>query len=184
VTQKVARVAIVIKVPFYSAAQYDLKVIFSPVAYLDDSEAHQVLDTVVKNVCNNVSFLANIGRAELVTRIFYMFVAGVSCVKHKGFHEEREWRVIYSPNRQVSQLIDSSIETIGGVPQAVYQLPLDAKRAAALADLDLYRMLDRVIIGPSFYPWVMYDAFVKALSKGGLTDAHKRVVSSDIPIRS
>jgi hypothetical protein len=86
--------------------------------------------------------------------------------------------------RQVSQLIDSSIETIGGVPQAVYRLPLDAKLAAALADLDLYRMLDRVIIGPSFYPWVMYDAFVKALSKGGLTDAHNRVVSSDIPIRS
>ena len=181
---KVARVAIVIRVPFYSAAQDDLKVMFSPVAYLNESEAHQVLNAVVRNVCNNVSFLANIGRAELVARIFNMFVAAVSCIKHKGFHEEREWRVIYSPNRLTSQLIDSSIETIGGVPQVVYRLPLDATRAAALADLDLYRMIDRVIIGPSVYPWVMYDAFVKVLSKSGLSDAHKRVVRSDIPIRS
>ena len=181
---KVARVAIVIRVPFYSAAQDDLKVFFSPVTYLDESEAHQVMDAVVKNVYNNPGFLANISRAELVTRVFNMFVASVSCVKHEGFHEEREWRVIYSPNRQASQLIDSSIETIGGVPQVVHRLPLDAKRAAVLADLDLYRILDRVIIGPSSYPLVMHDAFVKALSKGGLTDARNRVVSSDIPIRS
>ena len=171
---KVARVAIVLRVPFYSAAQDDLKVIFSPVAYLAESEAHQILDAVVRNVCNDASFLATIDRAELVTRIFYMFVAGVSCLKHKGFHEEREWRVIYSPYRLTSQLINSSIETIGGVPQVVFQLPLDATRAAALADLDLYRMLDRVIIGPSSYSWVMHDAFVKALSNGGLADAHKR----------
>jgi hypothetical protein len=181
---RVARVAIVLRVPSYSAAQDDLKVIFSPVAYLDESEAHQALDAVIRNVCNNVGFLANISRAELVTRIFNVFVTGVSCLKHKGFHEEREWRVIYSPNRLASQLIDWSIETVGGVPQVVYRFPLDGTRAAALADLDLNRIIDRVIIGPSFYPWVMYDAFVKALIQGGLTDAHKRVFSSDIPIRS
>jgi hypothetical protein len=181
---KVARVAIVIKVPFYSAAQDQLKIIFSPVAYLNESESHQVLDAVVKNVCCNVSLLASIDRSDLVARIFNMFVAGVSCVKHKGFHEEREWRVIYFPNRNTSSLIDSSTETIGGVPQVVYRLPLDGTRAAVLADLDICHMIDRVIIGPSFYPLVMYDAFVKALSAGGLIDAHKRVVRSDIPIRS
>src|SRR5215471_4824612 len=104
--------------------------------------------------------------------------------KHEGFGEEREWRVIYSPNRVRSDLVDPSIETVGGVPQVVHRLPLDAARSEALADLDLYRMLDRLIIGPSSYPWVMYDAFIKALSAAGMTDAHNRVVVSGIPIRS
>ena len=119
-----------------------------------------------------------------MANIFNIFVAIVTCVKHAGFYEEREWRAMYSPNRHPSALIDASIETVRGVPQVVYQLPLDAARSDALADLDLYRMLDHLIIGPSFYPWVMYDAFVKALSAAGVTDASNRVVVSGIPICS
>jgi hypothetical protein len=180
----VARVALVIKVPHYSEGQDALNVIFSPVAYLDEKGAQTALATITQNVCNNVSFLSTISRAQLVANIFNMFVAMVTCVKHEGFHEEREWRIIHSPNRHRSALIDSSIETVRGVPQVVYRLPLDATWAAALADLDLYHMLDRVIIGPSFYPWVMYDAFVRALSGAGMTDAPNRVVVSGIPIRS
>ena len=180
----VARVALVIKVPSYSAGQNALKVIFSPVAYLDEKGAHNALETVIQNVCASTSFLATIARTELVGWIFNMFVAGVTCLKHEGFGEEREWRVIYSPNRVRSDLVDPSIETVGGVPQVVHRLPLDAARSEALADLDLYRMLDRLIIGPSSYPWVMYDAFIKALSAAGMTDAHNRVVVSGIPIRS
>ena len=76
------------------------------------------------------------------------------------------------------------METVRGVPQVVYQLPLDAARSDALADLDLCRILDRLIIGPSSHPWVMYDGFVKALTAAGVTDAHNRVVVSGIPIRS
>ena len=180
----VARVALVIKVPHYSAGQDALKVIYSPVAYLDEKGVHITLATIIQNVCNDVSFLATISREQLVANIFNMFVAVVTCVKHEGFHEEREWRIIYSPNRHPSALIDSSMETVRGVPQVVYQLPLDAARSDALADLDLCRILDRLIIGPSSYPWVMYDGFVKALTAAGVTDAHNRVVVSGIPIRS
>jgi DUF2971 family protein len=180
----VARVALVIKVPHYSEGQDALKVIFSPVAYLDERGVHGTLATIIQNVCNNASFLANISPDQLVANIFNMFVALVTCVKHEGFHEEREWRIIYSPNRHPSALIDSSIETVRGVPQAVYRLPLDAAQSDVLADLDLCQMLDRLIIGPTSYPWVMYDAFVKALSAAGVTDASNRVVVSGIPIRS
>jgi hypothetical protein len=180
----VARVALVVRVPNYSEGQDALKVIYSPVAYLNEKGVHVALATIIQNVCNNLSFLATISRPQLVANIFNMFVALVTCVKHEGFHEEREWRIIYAPNRHPSALIDSSIETVRGVPQVVYQLPLDAARSDALADLDLYRMLDHLIIGPSFYPLVMYDAFVKALSAAGVTDAPNRVVVSGIPIRS
>jgi len=36
-------------------------------------------------------------------------------------------------------------------------------------------MFGRLIVGPSPYPWVMYEAFVEALTKLGITDAASRV---------
>jgi len=148
------------------------------------TQVHGLIGSVIQNIGNNASYLAGIDRGLVVGRVFYMLVAGVACLKHEGFREEREWRVIYSPHRLRSDLIDSSIETIGGVPQVIYRLPLDATRSNALAEVDLFRMLDRLIIGPSSYPWVMYDAFVKELSEASVTDAGNRVVISGIPLRS
>ncbi len=113
-----------------------------------------------------------------------MLVASVTCLKHKGFHEEREWRVLYAPNRQPSPLMEHSIETIGGVLQIVCKAPLDGNVSQELADIDMARIFDRLIIGPSPYPWVMYQAFVAALDKIEVPDASKRVFVSDIPIRT
>jgi len=79
--------------------------------------------------------------------------------------------------------MDYGIEVIGGIPQPVYKIPLDAAISPALADLDFARLFDRVIIGPSPYPWPMYEAFVAALSDKGISDAADRVFTSLIPIR-
>jgi hypothetical protein len=45
-------------------------------------------------------------------------------------------------------------------------------------------LIDRVIIGPSPYPWPMYEAFVAALTAAGVPDANQRVFVSGIPIRT
>ena len=66
----------------------------------------------------------------------------------------------------------------------VYKLPLDAQVSDVLADLDASRMFDRLIVGPSQYSWAMYEAFTKALRNIGVEEAEKRVVLSQIPIRS
>jgi hypothetical protein len=113
-----------------------------------------------------------------------MFLAGVTCLKHEGFHEEREWRAIYSPKRTSSPLMESSIEVIGGLPQPVYKIPLDVTASPALATLDFATAFDRLIIGPSPYPWPMFEAFVGALQQSGVSDAAARVSVSEIPIRS
>jgi hypothetical protein len=51
----------------------------------------------------------------------------------------------------------------------------------ALETLEAF--FDRLIIGPSSYPWVMYEAFVSALTKAGCLTVDNRVVTSNIPIR-
>jgi Protein of unknown function (DUF2971) len=179
-----ARVAFVFEVPKYSDVTSKLNVLFSPVSYLTNAAVIDVIRLVMRRVRANEEFLVSVNRAYITNMVFLMLVAGVTCLKHEGFHEEREWRVIYSPKRSPSALITSSTETIGGVPQLVYKLPLDMGVSDAIADLDFSRMFDRLILGPSPYPWVMYEAYVDALRGAGVDDAAERVFTCGIPIRA
>ncbi|MGA2967066.1 MAG: DUF2971 domain-containing protein [Terriglobales bacterium] len=178
-----ARVAIVFRIPEYSGGALALNLMFSPVAYLTEAQAHDVIHEVIKNVRDNCEFLRSVNRPLVLVTVVAMLVAGVVCLKHEGFHEEREWRAIYAPKRNPSPLMESSTEIIGGIPQIIYRIPLDATVSDTLADLDLFRMFDRLIIGPSPYPWPMYEAFVGALAKAGVASAENRVFASNIPIR-
>ncbi|MGC2758175.1 DUF2971 domain-containing protein, partial [Candidatus Binatus sp.] len=179
-----ARVAIVLRLPWFSAGSEALNLLVSPVAYLTEEDVHAVLAKVIENIRSERNFLASIERSSVVATVFTMLVAGVTCLKHEGFHEEREWRVIYGPDRSPSTLMESSIEIVGGIPQTIYKLPLDVKFSDVLAELDLARIFDRLIIGPSQFSWSMYEAFTKALTAMGVEQAETRVCTSGIPIRS
>jgi hypothetical protein len=182
--QNTSRVAFVFSIPKISGAEDALNLLFSPVAYLTGDQVYGVIEEIVSNIGAKCEFLGSVDRSAVLGTVFNMFLAGVTCLKHEGFHEEREWRAIYSPKQQPSPLMDSSIEVIGGVPQPVYKIPLDVKVSPALATLDFATAFDRLIIGPSPYPWPMFEAFVAALLKSGVPDAAKRVFVSAIPIRS
>jgi hypothetical protein len=178
-------VAIVFKfnVPILSANELNL--IFSPVAYLADARAYAVLDEVAQNVRAEAKFLSSVGRDTVIKLIFHTFVAGVTCLKHEGFHEEREWRAICLANLYpTSKLIESSIEEVGLVPQRIYKIPLDESVSSTLSDLEFSRIFDRLIIGPSSYPCVIKEALVDELVKAGVHDAKERVWQSGIPLRA
>jgi hypothetical protein len=81
-------------------------------------------------------------------------------------------------------LIEASTEIVAGVPQLLYKLPLDRSVSPALDDLDVSKMFDRLIIGPSRYPWVIYQAFVALLKEAGVAQPEQRVFVSNIPIRA
>ncbi|PTR10688.1 hypothetical protein C8R32_101218 [Nitrosospira sp. Nsp5] len=179
-----ARVGIVLKLPWYAEKAGTLNVSFSPVAYLPKDKAHEMMDKVIGNIDANSDFLRSVDRSLIVKAVFSMLEFSVECLKHEGFHEEREWRVICGPGRSPSLHIESSTEFFGGVPQLVYKLPLDVTVSESLSHLEFSRLFDRLIIGPSPYPLVMYQAFVEALRKAGVADAENRVVASGIPIRA
>ncbi len=178
-----AHVAIVFAIPMFSGAAIGLNLIFSPVAYLAEEQVHGVIDRVIKNIDENRKFLHSVDRRFVVASAFTMLLAAATCLKHEGFHEEREWRAIYSPKRLPSLLMESSTEVIGGIPQHVYKIPLDATADPALADLDFSKVFDRLIIGPSQFPGAMAEAFNEALSKVGVRNVHERIYKSGIPIR-
>lgn len=179
-----AKVAIVLRIPWYSGGAELLNVIFSPVSYLAESEVHAEIDSVLTSAQQNVAFLRSLERTRVVQSIFGMLLAGVTCLKHEGFHEEREWRVIYSPQLSASPLVGSDSECVAGVPQIVHKMPIDGRAAAGLGELDLSKIFDRLIIGPSQYSLAMSNAFVGALIDAGVPDAASRVYASNIPIRT
>lgn len=180
----VAQVALVFRIPKFSGGAAALNLMFSPVAYLTEAEVHNVIADVIQNIKTNADFLRTVDRQVIINTVFATLLAGVTCLKHEGFGEEREWRAIYSPNRSPSNLMESSTEVLAGVPQIIHKIPLDAAVSPMLADLDVAAMFDRLIIGPSPYPLAMYEAFKIALSAAGVADAGNKIFASLIPIRT
>lgn len=66
----------------------------------------------------------------------------------------------------------------------ILQRLYDSKLKGLFAELDLARILDRVIIGPTQYPLAVLSALIAALTAAGVADANSKIVVSDIPIRT
>ena len=104
----VARVALVLRLPKTALASQELRIMVSPVAYLQEKDVHAEVDTVIQNIGSNCGFIHSVDRQSVVNCVFAMLTAGVVCMKHEGFHEEREWRIVYGPKRTPSPLMKSA----------------------------------------------------------------------------
>jgi Protein of unknown function (DUF2971) len=177
------RVALVFQIPVFPDAADLLNLVFSPVAYTNESKVYTSMNTVIENIKANADFLRTLDRQIILGWLFLMLSVGVTCVKHEGFSEEKEWRAIYQPGRAASPLMACSTEVVGGIPQIIYKIPLHKSASPMLEPIDFAVMFDRLIVGPSPFPWAMYEAFVDALTKAGVTDAAERIRISEIPLR-
>lgn len=180
----VARVGLVLNVPGQSDGADALRLYFSPVAYFKNDEAMKIIPEVIKQITANVDLLKTINKDEIRDWIFHMLLMNVTGIKHEGFREEREWRVVHCPLIYPAPIIKSFTEIIGGVPQIVYKIPLDKTVDPVLETLDFAKLFERIIIGPSQFPVAMADAFLEVLSQAGVADAANKIFISGIPVRT
>jgi|HubBroStandDraft_1064217.scaffolds.fasta_scaffold00328_3 hypothetical protein len=178
------RVALIFDIPWYTGGTQALNVSFSPVSYMDKETFHSALHDIIAKIQINADYLRPLGAELIKSYVFNLLRWGVTCVKHPAFHEEREWRAIYSPTMPGSVPMTASTRVIGGVPQAVYEFPLDETVSPTLYGIHLPKVLTRIIIGPTQYEWAVPRAFVDALERCGVSDASARVHLSKIPLRS
>jgi hypothetical protein len=181
---QIGRVAFVLKIPSSPPVGALLNLWVSPVEYFSDDELANELRALSSNVQAKIDVLKQAPRPMLIGAVFAMLVAGIVCLKHEGFLEEREWRIVHNPKRASTPLMRSDVEIMNGIPQLVFKIPIGGGPPNELDALRLENLLDRIIIGPTPYPWAMYQAFVTALTDAGVPDAGSKVFVSGIPIRS
>jgi hypothetical protein len=178
-----AGVAIVINPAVFYGKSDALKAYSSPVAYLRDEDFAAEFERVTENIANNADLVRSRGLDELQTRLFNTFLFATLCTKHPGFQEEREWRVVHAPQIHPSKRLVKSVETVRGIPQPVYKIPLQNIPDEGLMGIEIPQLVDRIIIGPTSYGTAMQEAFLDLLAQAGVTDTTNRVIVSDIPLR-
>jgi len=107
------------------------------------------------------------------------------CIKHPGFKEEKEWRIIYMPRlrrRQMNLEEYKYHRCINGTVQKIYAIPLD-KETAKKTGISLDSIIDRIIIGPCKFPDVTREGIISMMEEKGICDAENRVAISGIPLR-
>jgi hypothetical protein len=160
-----------------------LKAYTSPVAYLTVDQFQVEFEQMTKGITDNTAFVKGRGESNVLGSVFDAFRYATVCTKHPGFREEREWRVAYNPKWEQSSRIVQAVETIRGVPQIVQKIPLVDVPDEGLVGISVPDLVERVIIGPTNFPWEIREATIEMLSACGVKDAADKVIVSDIPLR-
>lgn len=155
----------------------------SPVAYWTQSQVEAELKVIADRVNADQGYVRSLGREFVRALAFTMFRFAVLCIKHPGFAEEREWRVIASPSLHPSPLLTPSIEIVGGVPQAVQKLEFRDRPDLSIQGLEIRDVLNRVIIGPNEFPVALTDALAQLLQGAFGSNSVPDVAVSRIPVR-
>jgi hypothetical protein len=75
------------------------------------------------------------------------------------------------------------VKSIGGTPQVIHEIKLCDQPNLNMPELELDRLIHRVIIGPCMYPQQVGFALQTALAEGGVVNPQDRIRLSDIPLR-
>ena len=168
--------------PFLSPSEA-LKAYSSPVAYLTKKGIEKELEKIAGALEKDSDFVRVNGRQTAINYVFNAFRFAALCTKHPGFREEREWRVVYTPEFDKSDRLIKDIQVIEGVPQPIYKLPLSNILEEGLVGVEISEIIDRIIIGPTQYPGAVREAFENLLAEAGVDEPASRVLVSDIPLR-
>lgn len=159
-------------------------IFMSPVAYLANEEITSLFSEITTNISENTEFIRSLGADAVSRAIFTMFIFIAVCVKHPGFAEEQEWRLIYLPHLYRSPIVESDVETINGVPQHVFKIPLRNRPDHRLFGIELRDILQSIIVGPTQFPFPVAEAFIDLLVQKGVANPNAKVYAASIPLRT
>lgn len=178
--------------PFFG--ELELNAYSAPVFYGGPQEFGMEWERLLARIIDNIELIRQLPNGlfeEELRRSIHM--SSLSC-KHPGFREEREWRITYSADPtsegfddevfNATNAIQRELRSINGVPQRLYKLPLKDNEPLGIRGISLADVLSRIIIGPTQYPIVLFDALYMALVRAGVPDPHTKIGISNIPLRT
>ncbi|WP_395377024.1 DUF2971 domain-containing protein [Marinicella sp. W31] len=175
-------VAVVLnETPFFGEAD-ELGAFTSSVLYAND--INKFLDQLLENLIQYESSIAGSSREDLLNKLHWAFLSGICCLKHMGFEEEREWRVIHMPDLMPSKYIKSDTVIINGIPQVIYKLPIKEIPEIGFLGSSIPKVINKLIIGPNEHQFMLWNHFVGLLKAEGCENPEDKVVISNIPLRN
>lgn len=178
----VAGVALVFNPDYLDIDSTDLAAWSSPVIYGEAAFLTE-FEKTLEALEQNQTVLQAVDPDELGHIIHNAFQFAMLSTKHIGFREEREWRIIHGPKEFSSAWVMPTFETVRGKPEVVYHLPLANQPGMNLPQIDLNRLLHRVIIGPCVHPYQVASTFEDILASLHVEDPARRIRISLIPLR-
>lgn len=176
-------VALILNASVFHNSSDALRSYSHPVFYYSDDVVQSRFQSIVSTFVSSQAWCA-LPRDELKGYVHRMLETFSLGLKHPGFGEELEWRVVHRPGQAKSDRVPSSIQIIRGVPQRIHSIPLKPLEDSSILGLDLGELVDRIIVGPCQHPLMIREALVEELSAAGAADANNKVVVSCIPLRT
>jgi hypothetical protein len=176
-------VALVLKNTPFLAESNTLGAYSAPVWYATPAEMADEFGRVAAEIVAASDQIRRLPPATIAGALMQMHRFALLTTKHPGFLEEREWRIVHSPDYERSKVLGEEVVSVNGVLQRIYTIPLENDPYRGLFSAALPDLLDRIIVGPTQYPHVVFDGFVRLLEEAGVPDPRSKVVVSDIPLR-
>lgn len=127
---------------FNANSKLNLQIDVSKVLYCDKEDFKAYLDEFIISLEKNICKL-KYEKIEIVGNLLKQAILfAILSIKHPGFKEEKEWRIIYCDkimkNPEYNKIYKPALEVINGVPQKIYKLNLN--------NIMIANLLDEVII--------------------------------------
>lgn len=154
-----------------------------PMFYYDYEEFADKFKEFVDKIEENIDLFKTITTEEALEFLYRKFLVSVLSLKHKGFEEEKECRILYNNIVYIpDELVIEKFEMVNGIPRIVYVLNFEQLNDFGYST-NLNNILYKIIIGPSDNPKQLQEIFIKKLKENGVTNAESKVVISEIPVR-
>ena len=176
-------VALILNTDVFSSDSAAISAFSTPVLYGGPIELCEEFKRLCDTLESNLDYLKDLGSIQVVSYLINAFVFSVISLKHPGFSEEREWRVVFIEDINNKSRIICDIESICGTPQKIYKIPLEDLPGEGLTGMKVASLVHEVLIGPVNHSEIVEDAITLALDKAGMLDAKSKVRRSTIPFR-
>lgn len=180
-------VAIVLN-PDTFKSDFDRFNLFSaPVEYWDESSLSAHVEKIAQCLQPHLDIIKQIPE-QLQQVLELMLLFDAVCIKHPGFHEEKEWRIISCEGLyrvENGNELHKEVKVVNDIPQLVKMIPLTSKNKSGDDGFSILENLYRIIIGPTIQSDVIKEALMNELIQLGYDSekADQLIVESTIPFR-
>ena len=156
-----------------------------PVRYSESVNVLKDYRDLIDRLEANRDVIKRNGAPQFASMLQFFFDTIVLGSKHKGFEEEREWRLVYRADSQARHLKPPKldVETIRGIPQVVQKIELKNGITGSGGTFLFDQLIHRVIVGPCDQSILINDALFVTLMMNGFSNPELRVKQSAIPLR-